>query len=161
MKTRMVIGLVMTLVLGALMAAPVSAEPGKGQGQGQGQGAQVSRGTQADTENPCVDAVSAIVDLDEVDAVSQYKWRWVYKSNGRPSKLFCRIKGADIDEQMVDPPDKPRGNVVRLRGTEDLAGICPQPADIDSPVGDLFRARFKLNAKGNGFLKCVYEPSTN
>ena len=161
MKTRMVIGLVMTLVLGALMAAPVSAEPGKSQGKGQGQGAQVSRGTQADTENPCVDAVSAIVDLDEVDAVSQYKWRWVYKSNGRPSKLFCRIKGADIDEQMVDPPDKPRGNVVRLRGKEELADICPKLADSDPPVGDLLRARLKLNAKGNGLLKCVYEPSSD
>ena len=149
MKTRIVIGLVMTLVLGALMAAPVSAEPGKGKGQG----AQVSRGTQMDTPNLCVDAITAIADLEAVDVVNQYRWRWVYKSNGRPSKLFCRIKGAE----MVDPPAKPWGNVVRMRGTEDLAGICPQPADMDPPVGDLFRARLKLNAKGNGFLKCVYQ----
>ena len=154
MKTRIAIGLVMTLALGVLMAAPVSAEPGKDKGKG----AQVTKGTQADTPNLCVDAVSAIVGLEEVDAAEKYKWRWVYKSNGRPSKLSCRIKGAEIDEEMVDPPDKPWGNVVRIRVKEELVEICPQPAGIDPPVGDLLRARFKLNAKGNGMLKCIYAP---
>ena len=158
MKTRMVIGLVMTLVLGALMAAPVSAEPGKSNGKC----ALVTRGNPTDRENVCYPAVQELVGLPEVNAVEKNKWRCVYKNNGRPSKLFCRIKGADIDEEMVDPPDKPWGNVVRLRGQKALnAKICPEPLETDPPVGDLFRARFKLNAKGNGLLKCVYEPPTD
>ena len=89
--------------------------------------------------------------------MGQYRWRWVYKSNGRPSKLFCRIKVADMNDS-VEPLAKPWGNVVRMRGKEDLAEICPQLTESDPPVGDLMRARLKLNAKGNGFLKCVYEP---
>lgn len=158
MKTKIAIGLVMTLALGALVAAPASAEPGKSKGNG----AVVTRGTDADDPNPCMSAVEEIVGLDAVMSADTYKWRWVYKSNGRPSKLVCRIKGAEIDDSVVDPPARPRGNILRLRGEEALnAGICPLQPDTDNAVGDLRRARFKMNAKGNGHLKCVYEPASS
>ena len=160
MKTKIAIGLVMTLALGALVAAPASAEPGKSKGNGKG--AVVTRGTQADSGNPCTSAVDAIVDLDAVVSADTYKWRWVYKPNGRPSKLFCRIKGAVIDDSVVDPPDRPRGNILRLRGQEALeAELCPLEPDTSNAVGELRRARLKMNAKGNGHLKCVYEPPTS
>lgn len=153
MRSRIAAGLVMTLALGALMAAPASGEPGKG--------AHVVRGGQADANNDCAGAMAAIEALDTVEAVATYTWRWVYKSNGRPSKLFCHIKGATIDDSIVDPPGRPRGNVLRLRDQAALdARICPGEPHVSRHVGELLRGRLKLNAKGNGFLKCVYAPSS-
>ena len=161
MKTKIAIGLVMALALGALATAPVGAEPGKGQGQGQNQskGTTVVRGTDAVENDPCESSLEPIVALEAVTALDGYKWRWVYKKNGRPSKLFCRFKGADMNESVVDPPDRPKGNIVRYRGEAALtAGLCPTDPDGQGSAGELRRARFKMNAKGNGLLKCVYSP---
>ena len=128
-RTRIVVGLVLAISTAALITAPVSGAPGKG--------TVVTRGE----DGPCPVQATAY----GVEEVSNVKWRWVEKRNGRPSKLFCRFKSATLDDSWA--------GVKRMR-VEGTLALCPTPP---TAAGDLLRARFKMNARGNGFLKCVYE----
>ena len=135
MRTRLTIGLVLAIAVGALMVAPTSG---------------ASKGTIVYKNVDAINDICATVaeDSPSVEGLDIIRSRWVVKLNGRPSKLFCRFKGAEVDLGAA--------RVVRLRGA-DAEGLCPLPGALPDEVGELRRARFKMNARGNGFLKCIYE----